>query len=74
MLGNSRSTRPLALLADLDRAALLLGTRFARLGRFPTGRGHPQGAVMRCSRCSRYSRIAPVKARPRIARVSGRSR
>ena len=51
-LSNPRSVRPLALLADLDRAAFL----------------------PRCSRCSRYSRIAPVKARPRIARVSGRSR
>ena len=29
-----------------------LGTRFARLGRFPMGRAHPQGAVTRlCVKC-----------------------
>ncbi len=70
MLGNSRGARPLAVLAVLDRAARLLGTRFARLGRFPTGRGHPQGAVMRLSR---FSRIAPAKARSSVASARTRS-
>ena len=33
-----------------------LGTRFARLGRFPMGRAHPQGAVTRL--CVRYLEAA----------------
>ena len=72
MLGNSSCPRPLALLADLDRAAKALGTRFARLACFPMGRKHPQGAVMRLSRLSRLARA--LRERPRIARVSGRPR
>ena len=72
MLGNSSCSRPLALLADLDRAAKVLGTRFARLACFPMGRKHPQGAVMRSSRYSRLARA--LRERPRLARVSGRPR
>ena len=70
MLGNSRGARPLAMLAVLDRAARLLGTRFAQLGRFPMGRGHPQGAV---TRLSRFSRIAPAKVRSSVASARTRS-
>ena len=72
MLGNSSCPRPLAVLADLDRAAKVLGTRFARLACFPMGRKHPQGAVMRFSRFSRLARA--LRERPRLARVSGRPR
>ena len=71
MRGNSRGARPLASLAVLDRAAKVLGTRFARLGRFPTGRGHPQGAVMRSSRFSRLARA--LRERSRLASARTRS-
>ena len=44
------STRSTQL--NLSALSASLGTRFARLGRFPMGRAHPQGAVTR--RCVRY--------------------
>ena len=75
MLGNSSCPRPLALLADLDRAAKVLGTRFARLACFPMGRKHPQGAVMRLSRFSRLARALRERPRsPSRVRVRVRAR
>ena len=39
-----------------------LGTRFARLGRFPMGRAHPQGAVTRLCVKNLALRSAPAAA------------